>query len=260
MQKLYSRLEAIRSTIGLDASTLGEEAAPKDFGFQVAIAKNDPTLLDAMTKELEQFTNSPMDALAKIMSEKGLDWLQSLPKGIGAYKQGKRQGLFILFTDGEEYYWRLKYYDKRKETTSSPNEIINVLLQGETKNSGENIRYEKLIERMLQIKEELQGEIEASKKREKALEGFPVRATSIIKEIYDELAKSGEDSEKLAIAFRKASSRQSVVTALNHARRKGNLLQKAKELLLKELPPEAHTVEEEKETKLTRVCWCWVQP
>lgn len=111
---------------------------------------------------------------------------------------------------------------------------------------------------MLHIKEELQAEIEASKKREKAIEGFPVRATSIIKAIYDELAKSGEDGEKLAIAFRKASSRQSVVTALNRARRKGNLLQKAKELLPKELPPIEHTVDE-KETKLTRVCWCWIQ-
>jgi hypothetical protein len=190
-----------------------------------------------MTKELEQFTNSPMDALAKIMSEKGLDWLQSLPKGIGAYKQGKRQGLFILFTDREEYYWRLKYYDQGKETVSSPNEIINVILQGETKNSGENIGYEKLIERMIQMKEELLAEIEASKRREKVIEGFPVKATSIIKEILDELARSCEDGEKLAIAFRKASSRQSIVNALNRARREGNLLQKAKELLLKEDPP-----------------------
>ncbi|MDH5481730.1 MAG: helicase-related protein [Candidatus Bathyarchaeota archaeon] len=260
MQKLYSRLEAIRSTIGLDASTLGEEAAPKDFGFQEAIAKNDPTLLDVMTKELEQFTNSPMDALAKIMSEKGLDWLQSLPKGIGAYKQGRRQGLFILFNDGEDYYWRLKYYDKGKETISSPNEIINVLLQGENKNSGENIAYEKLIERMIQIKQELKTEIEASKRREKAIEGFPVRATYIIKEIYDELAKSSEEGEKLAIAFRKASSRQSVVTALNRARREGSLLQKARELLLKEEPPPTAQTAEDKETKLTRVCWCWIQP
>jgi superfamily II DNA or RNA helicase len=259
MQKLYSRLEAIRSTIGLDASTLGEEAAPKDFGFQEAVAKNDPTLLDIMTKELEQFTNSPMDALAKIMSEKGLDWLQSLPKGIGAYKQGKRQGLFILFTDGGEYYWRLKYYDKGKETASSPNEIINVLLQGETKNSGENIDYEKLIERMTQIKQELKAEIEASKRREKAIEGFPIKATSIIKEIYDELAKSGEDGEKLATAFRKASSRQSVVTALHRARREGNLTQKAREILLRESEPQAAD-KDEKELKLSRVCWCWVQP
>jgi len=201
-----------------------------------------------------------MDALAKIMSEKGLDWLQSLPKGIGAYKQGKRQGLFILFTDGKEYYWRLKYYDKGKETISSPNEIINVLLQGENKNSGENIGYEKLIERMTHIKQELKAEIETSKRREKVIEGFPIKATSIIKDIYDELAKSEEDGEKLAIAFRKASSRQGVVAALNRARRERNLLQKAKELLTKEGPQPTVQTAEEKDTKLTRVCWCWIQP
>jgi len=260
MQKLFNRLEAIRSTIGLDASTLGEEAAPKDFGFQQAIAKNDPTLLDAMTKELEQFTNSPMDTLAKMMSEKGLDWLQSLPQGIGAYKQGKRPGLFVLFTDGKEHYWRLKYYDKDKETVTSPNEIINTLLQGETKNSGENISYEKLIECIVKIKQELKAEIERSKRREKTIAGFPIKATSTIKEIYDELAKSGEEGEKLAVAFRKASSRQNIVTALNRARREGTLLQKAKELLQKEEALPIPKPEEEKETKLTRVCWCWIQP
>jgi len=259
MQKLYSRLEAIRSTIGLDASTLGEEAAPKDFGFQEAIAKNDPTLLDVMTKELEQFTNSPMDALAKIMSEKGLDWLQSLPKGIGAYKKGTRQGLFILFTDGKEFYWRLKYYDKGKEVVSSPNEIISILLKDESKNSGENIQYEPLIQRMTEMKHELKAEIESSRKREKAIEGFPVRATSIIKEIYDELARSGEDGEKLASAFRKVSSRQSVVATLQRARREGTLIKKARELLLKEEETPINETEE-KELKLTRVCWCWIQP
>jgi hypothetical protein len=113
---------------------------------------------------------------------------------------------------------------------------------------------------MIQIKQELKTEIETSKKREKAIEGFPIKATLIIKEIYDELAKSGEGGEKLAIAFRKASSRQSVVAALNRARREGNLIQKAKELLLKEGTPPTNQTAEEKETKLTRVCWCWIQP
>jgi len=258
MQKIYSRLEAIRSTIGLDASTLGEEAAPKDFGFQVAIAKNDPTLLDAMTKELEQFTNSPMDALAKIMSEKGLDWIKSLPKGIGAYKKSNRHGLFILFTDREEFYWRLKYYDKTREVVSSPNEIINVLLKDENQNSGQSIDYELLIERMSRMKEELKTEIESSIRREKTIEGTTPRTTSIIKEIFDELAKSGEDGEKLASTFRKVASRQSVVSALNRARREGNLLEKARELLREDNMPINET-EEKKEIKLTRVCWCWIQ-
>lgn len=258
MQKLYKRLEAIRSTIGLDASTLGEEAAPKDFGFQEAIARNDPTLFEAMSKELEQFTRTPMDALAKIMTEKGLDWLKSLPKGIGAYKRSNRDGLFILFTDGKEFYWRLKYYGKGK-VVSSPNEIINVLLKDETHNSGDSIRYELLIERMIEMKEKLKAEIESSRRREVTIEGTTPRTTSIIKKIYDELAKSGDDGEKLASAFRKVASRQSVVSALHRARRRGKLIEKARELLLREENVPVAKPEKEKEVRLTRVCWCWIQ-
>jgi superfamily II DNA or RNA helicase len=259
MQKLYERLEAIRSTIGIDASTLGEEAAPKDFGFQQALAKNDPTLIDAMTRELEQFTNSPMDELARIMSQKGLDWLKSLPKGIGAYKKSDRDGLFILFTDGEDFYWRLKYYDKNKETVSSPSEIINILLKGESQGSGETIGYDSLIDRMIEMKEELRAERESSKVREKTIEGVAPRATVAIKEIFDELAKSGEEGERLAIAFRKVSGRQGIVNALNRARREGKLVERARELLPKENNGSTTEPEKEEEVKISRICWCWAQ-
>jgi superfamily II DNA/RNA helicase len=260
MQKLYDRLEAIRSTIGLDATVLGEEAAPKDFGFQQALAKNDPALLDIMTKELEQFTNSPMDELAKMMSQKGIDWLKSLPTGIGAYKKGDRDGLFILFTDGKEFYWRLKYFDKTNEATSSPNEIISVLLKGDNQNSGERIAYESLIDRMIKMKEELKAEIESTQKRENALEGTAPRTTTAIKSIYDELAKSGTDGEKLASAFRKVAARQSIVRALEEARRDGKLVEKARELLQKEKMPSAEEPTNAEETRLKRICWCWIQP
>lgn len=259
MQKLYERLEAIRSTIGIDASTLGEEAAPKDFGFQQALAKNDQTLIDAMTRELDQFTNSPMDELARIMSQKGLDWLKSLPNGIGAYKKSERDGLFILFTDGEDSYWRLKYYDRGKETVSSPSEIINILLKGESQASGESIRYELLIDRMIEMKEELKAELESGKRRERTIEGVAPRATSAIKEIFDELAKSGEEGEKLAIAFRKVAGRQAIVNALNRARREGKLVEKARELLPRENNGSTTVIVKENEVKLVRVCWCWAQ-
>jgi len=107
---------------------------------------------------------------------------------------------------------------------SAPNEIINVLLKGETHNSGDNIEYELLIHRMIEMKEKLKAEIESSRRREVTIEGMTPRTTSIIKKIYDELAKSGDDGEKLASAFRKVASRQSVVSALHRARRRGKLI------------------------------------
>lgn len=53
---------------------------------------------------------SPMDTLASILKGRGLEWMSGLPNDIGAYKQGEEQSLFILFTDGEEFYWRLKRF------------------------------------------------------------------------------------------------------------------------------------------------------
>jgi hypothetical protein len=258
MKKLYSRLEAIRETIGLDSSTLGEEAAPKDFGVQEALARNDQGILDLLSKELEQFTSDPRDTLAKIMNERGLDWLKSLPKGIGAYKTSDRKGLFILFTDGDELYWNLKYYEQKGGRVSSPSEIIDVLLKGETQNKGENIDYGLLIDHMKDLKNEMKWELESRRRREKALKGGPPKVTQTIREIYDALANSGDDGEKLANIFKKVAGRQSIVSALRQAMRSGDLVRIARELLKEEAIPEEP--EEEKEVKLTRVCWCWMQP
>jgi hypothetical protein len=258
MKKLYSRLEAIRETIGLDSSTLGEEAAPKDFGIQEALARNDQSVLDILSRELEQFTSDPRDILARIMNERGLDWLKTLPKGIGGYKISDRDGLFILFTDGNELYWRLKYFDQKGGDVSSPSEMIDILLKGETQNKGENIDYGALIERMKEMKGELKQELDSRRRREKTLQGTPPKATQTIREIYDALANSGDDGERLANIFKKVAGRQSIVSALKQAMRSGNLVQKARELLKEEAIIEEP--EEEREVKLTRVCWCWIQP
>jgi SNF2 family DNA or RNA helicase len=261
MKKLYMRLEAIRQTIGLDASTLGEEAAPKDFGIvQEALARSDSSVLDSLARELEQFTTDPMDALAKIMDERGLQWLQSLPDGIGAVKKGDRDSLFILFTDGSEYYWRMKYFDGKKETVSSTNEIVNLLLTGDVNNKGEMIQYETLIDRMGALKEETLNEIEERRRRALTLEGTPAKPTRTITEIYNELASSGEDGERLASMFRSRANSSALVRELQKARRNGELLKKAKELLEDRGENNTPPAKGSEPLKLRRICWCWVQP
>lgn len=259
MKRLYMRLEAIRETIGLDASTLGEEAESKDFGMYQTLAKNDPSALYALEKDLEQFTNSPMDTLANIMKERGLDWIKSLPRGIGAYKHGEKPGLFILFTDGETFYWRLKDLQTGQLTTS-PTEIINTILEGENRNKGDLINYEILIDHMKTMKKELRAEIETMRRRERTLAGTVPRATKTIKEIFDALATSGPDGEKLAAEFRKNASRQTLVRALLKAKKEGRLLTKAKELLQHRVKEPMTERDEEKEIRLRRVCWCWIHP
>jgi hypothetical protein len=108
------------------------------------------------------------------MNEKGLYWLKTLLKGIGAYKMSDKDD---LFTDGKELYWRLKYFNEKGGDISSPTEIIYILLKGETQNKGENINYSPLIERMKEMKGELKQELESRRRREKTLQGAPPKAT-----------------------------------------------------------------------------------
>jgi SNF2 family DNA or RNA helicase len=257
MSKLYLRLEAIKETIGLDATTLGEEVESKDFGIQEAIARNDPSALYALERELEQFTRSPMDTLATILKDRGLKWITSLPRGIGAYKQGKDQGLFILFTDGEDYYWRLKW-DKKNGYVTSPSEIINLILEGENSNKGEFINYEVLIEKMKSMKQDLASELDAAIRRKRTLEGMAHRPTRAIKDIYDELAQHDPDGEQLALLFRKNSTRRTMVRALTKAMNEGILIEKARELLYRKYDTQEEEEDEEKEVNLKRICWCWI--
>lgn len=263
MRKLYQRLEAIRQTIGIDATTLGEKAEPKDFGIQEAIAKNDPTILEKIAKDLEQFTSDPKDTLAKIINEKGYAWLESLPKGIGAIKKGlDRDGLFILFSDGRDFYWRLKYYDRKKELVTSPTDIVDIMMDGEIQNSGESIEYSSLVGRMREMKEELKMQLEEQVNRERTLQGVPPRPTQLIRDIYNELASSKElDGEELAALFSAQSNRQVVVTALQNARKEGKLIEKAREILKQSATPPDNGQGQlaPAEVRLTRVCWCWIQ-
>ena len=186
-----------------------------------------------MPKISNNSRQNPKDTLAKIINERGYEWLESLPRGIGAIKKGlDRDGLFVLFTDGNDFYWRLRYYDKKSETMTSPTDIVDTIMEGEIDNSGESIDYNSLISRMKDMKEDLRQQLEARANRERALEGVPTRASQPIREIFDELANSGiEDAERLAMLFRKQSNRQTVVAALQNARRQGQLVAKARDSL-----------------------------
>jgi len=257
MTRIYQRLEAIRTTIGLDASTLGEEAIPKDFGIQRALADLDGTILDAMTRELEQFTASAMDTLANMMKEKGEDWLRKLPNGIGAYKSAPTPAMFVLFKDEANgvHYWRFK--DLHAETTNTvATEIINTILEEPNDNKGDKINYSPLIDHMRRMKRELKEEIETGQKREKTIAGAPIRTTKAMREIVDALVKE-PDGEELAQQFRQQANNSNLVRSLTRALREGNLVEKARELL-----KQIKTAEkpEPKPPKLKRICWCYLHP
>ncbi|MCS7127160.1 MAG: helicase-related protein [Thaumarchaeota archaeon] len=255
MQRLYQRLEMIRETIGLDASTLGEEAAIKDFSIQAMIAKNDSRVLELLERRIEQFTKDPIDILARILNEKGLDWIKEIPEGIGSIKDGEFEGIFVLFTDGENFYWRLHRYDNNKIITS-PTEIVDLLLEGDSQKKGENIDYEIIIPLLKMTKENLLKELEEQVKRAKTMTG-PFRPDRKVRQIYETLSSHGQDGEKLAAMFRKVSESKIIVDQLWRAMQQGKLMEEAWKILPKAV--ENHSKESEKKLpeKLKRICWCY---
>ena len=253
MNKLYQRLEVIRKTIGLDASTLGEEAIPKDFSDQYRIAGEDNTVLAELERRIEQFTRDPLDDLARIINERVFDWIKQLPDGIGAVKKGERDGVFALFTDGQEHYWRLKWLETG-ETIDSPSEITTILLSGEVHNKGEQINYDELIDKLKQLKTELMQKLEKERMIRDTVEGVPPPNRDIRK-IYEELERQGE--YELAAKFRDASNDSQVVRVLKKAFEEGRLVEEARRLLYGRRGAERL---ERKPIRLKRVCWCVIKP
>jgi superfamily II DNA/RNA helicase len=259
MERLYKRLEMIRSTIGLDASTLGEEAAPKDFSIQAMIAKRDEKVLELLERRIEQFTKDPIDILAKILNEKGLDWVRSLPNGIGTVKHTNFEGLFILLTDGTNFYWRLNRYDNGS-TTTSPTEIVDLLMEGESQNRGEVIDYETIVPLLKKAKEDLREELKKMERREITSIG-PNRINKTITEIFDSLSKHGPEGERLAAMFRELADRAIVVKQLKKAADQGKLLEEAKKILPTMMAAERKEADITMDkVNLRRICWCYFKP
>ncbi|BAJ49895.1 helicase domain-containing protein [Candidatus Caldarchaeum subterraneum] len=255
MQRLYKRLEMIRGTIGLDASTLGEEAAPRDFSIQAMIARNDERVLKILEQKIEQFTKDPIDILARILNEKGLQWVERIPNGIGAIKRGTLNGIFALLTDGDNFYWRLHVLDKDKEKIiTSPTEIVDLLLEGESDNRGEKLEYDKLIPLLVMVKESLKKELEEVMRRETTAMG-PPRVDKKTRTVFDALSQLGDEGERLASMFRRVASKPAIVNHLYRAYLEGKLLEEARKILPKAVQEIATTNPETKE--LRRVCWCY---
>lgn len=259
MKKLYKRIDLIRDTIGLESTTLGEDTPPRDFGIQEAIARNDPRILDVLKEKIEQFSKDPMETLAEIMQKKGEGWLKDLPMGIGSYKHSERDGLFILFKNGNDFHWVLKYFDGDKEMVQNPNEIITTLLDGDVDNKGETIEYKSLMKHFKDLKSWLRDDLTERLMVENVQQGRKSRATKQERDISEALQSLGDEGIELSAVFNSARSKQTVVTTLYRALKDGNLLEKAREVLSSydSMTQDSNNQEfSSPDIELRRVCWC----
>ncbi|MCL4459620.1 MAG: phospholipase D-like domain-containing protein [Chloroflexi bacterium] len=115
VERLYEKLDAIKRSVGLDASTLGEAVDPKEFNAIRRIEAQDLTILDELEEASELTTGEfvkqeLLDFLKKIGEER----LRRIPLGVGSgmRREGQR-GLFVYLKGGDRHFWC--YYDSATE-------------------------------------------------------------------------------------------------------------------------------------------------
>lgn len=117
VHSLQEKIKTIDSTVGLDASVLGEAINPKVFNTIRRIRDEDETVIDEEEAEAELASDEGLlRHLAEFLKSSGAEMLRGLPDGIhsGLHKQGFR-GVFLYYqrrgeTPAEtEHFWR--YYD-----------------------------------------------------------------------------------------------------------------------------------------------------
>ena len=251
MGKLYEKITAIKATIGIDSPVLGEDAEPRDFGkMQLLIADGRSDVILELETEMEQFTNDPKDRLMEIIDQKGEDWLRNIPRGIGAFKKYDKPGLFSLFTDGEKFYWTLKF-DDGKNFISDPGQIISVLLKDSTNDTeGQKIEYSKLVGKLRDLKDKVKESISKESKRRKSSVSIP-GLTNQGNAVFEKLVQLDED---IALMFRQLSSKETLVRSLFESLNDEQFYQNAKEIILKQFNQDVPS--DEKDLALKRICWC----
>lgn len=111
LERLFQKLDAIKRSVGLDASTLGEAVDPKDFNAIRRIQAEDPEVVE----ELEQASELVVGEFIKqelldFLRQAGEERLKRIPLGVGSgMKRPGQHGLFVYLKGGDRHFWT--YYD-----------------------------------------------------------------------------------------------------------------------------------------------------
>ncbi len=108
VEALQRKIRDIDSSIGLDATVLGEEVNPKVFGILRRIKDKDETIFDELEQEVfgggEKFYQPLMDYLKTRMAEE----LESIPLGIHSGLKKGIKGIFFYHKYGDDlHFWHL---------------------------------------------------------------------------------------------------------------------------------------------------------
>lgn len=112
VQRLQDRIRAIDTSVGLDASVLGEVIGTRSLEQLRKLRLGDASVMDELERENELVSTDEMKfPLMLYLQQVGMDRIRAIPRGIGS-GMGKTvpprpAGVFFAFQAGDRHFWRL---------------------------------------------------------------------------------------------------------------------------------------------------------
>ena len=112
VQRLQDRIRAIDTSVGLDASVLGEVIGTRSLEQLRKLRLGDASVMDELERENVLVSTDEMQfPLMLYLQQVGMDRIRAIPRGIGS-GMGKTvpprpAGVFFAFQAGDRHFWRL---------------------------------------------------------------------------------------------------------------------------------------------------------
>lgn len=157
---LQNKIRNIDSSIGLDATVLGEEVNPKVFGVIRRIREQDETIFDELEKEVfgggERFYQPLMDYL----KTKTAELLESIPLGIYSGLERGIKGIFFYYKYSDDFHFWYLYDLTTGDIIKNKTKILDYL----SCPPEEKRVIPDFFERVYEINREVIGDVEATYK------------------------------------------------------------------------------------------------
>ncbi len=129
VERLQERIRAIDTTVGLDASVLGEVIGTRSLDQLRKLRAGDSSFVEELERDAELVSTDEMKLpLTIFLQQVGLERVRAIPKGIGSgiAKSPRPSGVFFAFIAGDRHFWRL--YTNEGEIISDKRRLFRYLL------------------------------------------------------------------------------------------------------------------------------------
>jgi len=124
---LQTKIRDIDSSVGLDATVLGEEVHPKVFGVIRRIKEKDPSLFDELENEVFGGGEKFYQPLKNYLKAKAAEELEAIPAGVFSGLKRGIKGIFFYYKYGEDFHFWYLYDIESGELLRNKTRILDYI-------------------------------------------------------------------------------------------------------------------------------------